>query len=40
MPYNVVKILEMKYEDKMEKPKEEMREKGERSYLYPLTDHQ
>jgi len=31
--YNAVKILEMKYEDKMEKLKEEMREKGERSYL-------
>jgi len=31
--YNAVKILEMKYEDKMEKLKDEMREKGERSYL-------
>jgi len=31
--YNAVKILEMKYENKMEKLKEEMREKGERSYL-------
>ena len=31
--YNAVKILEMKYEDKMEKLKEKMREKGERSYL-------
>jgi len=31
--YNAVKILEMKYEDKMEKLKEEMRQKGERSYL-------
>ncbi len=33
MLYNAVKILEMKYEDKMEKLKEKMREKGERSYL-------
>ncbi len=31
--YNAVKILQMKYEDKMEKLKEKMREKGERSYL-------
>lgn len=31
--YNAVKILEMKYEGKMEKLKDEMREKGERSYL-------
>ena len=31
--YNAVKILEMKYEDKMDKLKEKMREKGERSYL-------
>ncbi len=31
--YNAVKILEMKYEDKMEELKEKMREKGERSYL-------
>jgi hypothetical protein len=31
--YNAVKILEMKYEDKMEKLKKKMREKGERSYL-------
>jgi len=31
--YNAVKILEMKYEDKMEKLKEKMREKGERFYL-------
>jgi hypothetical protein len=31
--YNAVKILEMKYEDKMEKLKDKMREKGERSYL-------
>jgi len=31
--YNAVKILEMKYEDKMEKLQEKMREKGERSYL-------
>jgi len=31
--YNAVKILEMKYEGKMEKLKEKMREKGERSYL-------
>ena len=31
--YNAVKILEMKYEDKIEKLKDEMREKGERSYL-------
>jgi hypothetical protein len=33
MLYNAVKILEMKYEGKMEKLKGEMREKGERSYL-------
>ncbi len=33
MLYNAVKILEMKYENKMEKLKDEMREKGERSYL-------
>ena len=33
MLYNAVKILEMKYEDKMEELKEKMREKGERSYL-------
>jgi len=33
MLYNAVKILEMKYEGKMEKLKDEMREKGERSYL-------
>ena len=33
MLYNAVKILEMKYEDKMEKLQEKMREKGERSYL-------
>ena len=31
--YNAVRILEMKYEDKMEKLKEKMREKGEKSYL-------
>jgi len=31
--YNAVKILEMKYEDKMERLQEKMREKGERSYL-------
>ncbi len=31
--YNAVKILEMKYEDKMDKLKKKMREKGERSYL-------
>jgi len=31
--YNAVKILEMKYEDKMEELKDKMREKGERSYL-------
>jgi len=31
--YNAVKILEMKYEDKMEKLKEKMSQKGERSYL-------
>ncbi len=31
--YNAVKILEMKYENKMEKLKDKMREKGERSYL-------
>jgi hypothetical protein len=31
--YNAVKILEMKYEDKMEKLQKKMREKGERSYL-------
>ncbi len=31
--YNAVKILELKYEDKMEKLKKKMREKGERSYL-------
>ena len=31
--YNAVKILEMKYEGKMEKLKDKMREKGERSYL-------
>jgi len=31
--YNAVKILEMKYEDKMEELKEKMKEKGERSYL-------
>lgn len=31
--YNAVKILEMKYEGKMEKLKDEMREKRERSYL-------
>lgn len=31
--YNAVKILEMKYEDKMDKLKEKMREKGQRSYL-------
>ena len=33
MLYNTVKILEMKYEDKMEKLEKKMREKGERSYL-------
>ncbi len=33
MLYNAVKILEMKYENKMEKLKDKMREKGERSYL-------
>ncbi len=33
MLYNAVKIPGMKYEDKMEKLKEKMREKGERSYL-------
>jgi len=33
MLYNAVKILEMKYKGKMEKLKDEMREKGERSYL-------
>ncbi len=33
MLYNAVKILEMKYEDRMEKLKEKMRGKGERSYL-------
>jgi len=33
MLYNAVKILEMKHEDKMEKLKDEMRKKGERSYL-------
>jgi len=31
--YNAVKVLEMKYEGKMEKLKDKMREKGERSYL-------
>lgn len=31
--YNAVKILEMKYEGKMQKVHEKMREKGERSYL-------
>jgi len=31
--YNAVKILEMKYENKMEKLKDKMRKKGERSYL-------
>jgi len=31
--YNAVKVLEMKYENKMEKLKDKMREKGERSYL-------
>ena len=33
MLYNAVKILEMKYEGKMEKLKEEMRQRGELSYL-------
>ncbi|MEA1964155.1 MAG: transposase [Candidatus Aerophobetes bacterium] len=33
MLYNAMKILEMKYENKMEKLKDKMREKGERSYL-------
>ena len=33
MLYNAVKILEMKYEGKMEKLERKMREKGERSYL-------
>ena len=33
MLYNAVKILEMKYENKMEKLNDKMREKGERSYL-------
>ena len=33
MLYNAVKILEMKYEGKMEKLQDKMREKGERSYL-------
>jgi len=33
MLYNAVKILEMKYENKMERLQEKMREKGERSYL-------
>jgi len=33
MFYNAVKILEMKYEEKMEKLKDKMREKGERAYL-------
>ncbi len=36
--YNAVKILEMKYEDKMEKLKDKMREKGERSYLSYLSN--
>jgi len=31
--YNAVKILEMKYEGRMEKLQDKMREKGERSYL-------
>ena len=31
--YNAVKILQMKYEDKMEKLQDEMRERGELSYL-------
>ncbi|MEA1965540.1 MAG: transposase, partial [Candidatus Aerophobetes bacterium] len=31
--YNAVKILEMKYEDKMEKLQDEMRQRGELSYL-------
>jgi len=31
--HNTVKILEMKYEGKMEKLQDKMREKGERSYL-------
>jgi len=31
--YNVMKILEMKYENKMGKLQDKMREKGERSYL-------
>ena len=33
MLYNAVKILEMKYEGKMEKLEEKMRERGELSYL-------
>ncbi len=33
MLYNAVKILEMKYENKMERLQEKMKEKGERSYL-------
>jgi len=33
MFYNAVKILEMKYEEKMEKLKDKMREKGERAHL-------
>jgi len=35
--YNAVKILEMKYENKMEKLQDKMREKGERSYLSSLS---
>jgi len=31
--YNAVKILEMKYENKIEKLQDKIREKGERSYL-------
>jgi len=33
MLYNAVKILQMKYEDKMEKLKEEMMKRGELSFL-------
>jgi len=35
--YNAVKILEMKYEGKMEEFQNKMREKGERSYLSSLS---
>jgi len=36
--YNAVKILQMKYEDQMDKLQEEMRERGELSYLLSIIN--